>query len=151
MPPEIAKLSREMLHDPQFRVRFEREAKAAAARGRSIAEGVALAKDLGNLPGNICTPAYLADQARDENQLVDALKQRDAERARALCRRHLLHVRPGKKPLLVRVKPEDYWYEQVPIGSPFWLNEFEFKEVPDEAAVLTSRRCCSEEANSVSP
>jgi Xaa-Pro dipeptidase len=47
---------------------------------------------------------------------------------------HLLCIRPGKKPLLVRVKPEDYWYEQVPIGTPFWLSEFEFKEVPDEAA-----------------
>jgi len=47
---------------------------------------------------------------------------------------HLVCIRPGKKPLLVRIKPEDYWYEQVPIGTPFWLNEFEFKEVPDEAA-----------------
>jgi len=47
---------------------------------------------------------------------------------------HLVCIRPGKKPLLVRIKPEDYWYEQVPIGTPFWLGEFEFKEVPDEAA-----------------
>ncbi|MBK7642344.1 MAG: Xaa-Pro dipeptidase [Planctomycetes bacterium] len=47
---------------------------------------------------------------------------------------HLLCIRAGKKPLLVRVKPEDYWYEQTPIGAPFWLPEFDFKEVPDEAA-----------------
>jgi len=47
---------------------------------------------------------------------------------------HLVCIRPGKKPLLVRVKPEDYWYEQLPIGNPFWLAEFEFKEVPDETA-----------------
>ena len=33
---------------------------------------------------------------------------------------HLLFVRPGKKPRLVRVAPEDYWYEQSPLGSPFW-------------------------------
>jgi leucyl aminopeptidase len=37
--------------------------EAAARRGKAIADGVKLAKDLGNLPGNVCTPTYLADQA----------------------------------------------------------------------------------------
>jgi leucyl aminopeptidase len=32
--------------------------------GMAIAAGMKLAKDLGNLPGNICTPSYLADQAK---------------------------------------------------------------------------------------
>ncbi len=32
-------------------------------QGQAISAGVKLAKDLGNLPGNICTPSYLADQA----------------------------------------------------------------------------------------
>ncbi|MCB1903510.1 MAG: leucyl aminopeptidase, partial [Gammaproteobacteria bacterium] len=36
----------------------------AILHGRSIATGVTLARNLGNLPGNICTPAYLAEQAR---------------------------------------------------------------------------------------
>jgi leucyl aminopeptidase len=39
--------------------------EAAIDRAVAIAAGVALAKDLGNLPGNICTPAYLADHARE--------------------------------------------------------------------------------------
>ena len=39
-------------------------ADAAIARAVAIAEGIVLAKDLGNLPGNLCTPAYLADRAR---------------------------------------------------------------------------------------
>lgn len=47
---------------------------------------------------------------------------------------HLLHVRAGKKPLLAAVKPEDYWYEQAPIGTPFWADGFELHVVPDEAA-----------------
>lgn len=34
------------------------------AEGQAIAAGMKLAKDLGNLPGNICTPTYLADQAK---------------------------------------------------------------------------------------
>jgi len=35
-----------------------------AKEGGSIAAGMKLAKDLANLPGNVCTPAYLAEQAR---------------------------------------------------------------------------------------
>jgi leucyl aminopeptidase len=40
------------------------EARAAVHVGEAIAGGVTLARDLGNLPGNVCTPGYLADQAR---------------------------------------------------------------------------------------
>jgi leucyl aminopeptidase len=35
----------------------------AVSRGVAIGEGISLTKDLGNLPGNICTPTYLAEQA----------------------------------------------------------------------------------------
>lgn len=35
------------------------------AEGLAIARGVALAKDLANLPANICTPSYLAKRGRD--------------------------------------------------------------------------------------
>jgi leucyl aminopeptidase len=38
-------------------------AERAAAEGQAIAHGMALAKDLGNLPGNICTPTYLAERS----------------------------------------------------------------------------------------
>lgn len=38
------------------------DSDAAVAEGYAIALGVQLAKDLGNLPGNICTPSYLAEQ-----------------------------------------------------------------------------------------
>ena len=31
--------------------------------GEAIAAGMGLAKDLGNLPGNVCTPTHLAEQA----------------------------------------------------------------------------------------
>ena len=40
------------------------DATAAARRGQAIARGMQLAKDLGNLPGNVCTPTYLANQAK---------------------------------------------------------------------------------------
>ena len=40
------------------------EAKTAVAQGVAQANGIDLAKDLGNLPPNICTPTYLADTAK---------------------------------------------------------------------------------------
>ena len=39
-------------------------AELALQQGQAIAGGTALMKDLANLPGNICTPTYLADQAK---------------------------------------------------------------------------------------
>ena len=38
-------------------------AEEALLQGQAIAEGVALSKNLGNLPANICHPTYLAEQA----------------------------------------------------------------------------------------
>jgi leucyl aminopeptidase len=38
--------------------------QAAAAQGAAIGAGVALARDLGNLPSNLCTPTYLAEEAQ---------------------------------------------------------------------------------------
>src|SRR4051812_319209 len=38
---------------------------AAVAIGQAIGEGHSLARRLGMLPGNVCTPDYLADTARD--------------------------------------------------------------------------------------
>jgi leucyl aminopeptidase len=59
-------------------------AEEALAQGLAIANGVAIAKDLGNLPGNICTPSYLADQARqlakDHGLGVDVLDRADMEK-----------------------------------------------------------------------
>ena len=40
-------------------------AEAAMREGEAIGQAVSLAKDLGNLPGNVCTPTYLAERARE--------------------------------------------------------------------------------------
>ncbi|CAN4266031.1 PepB Leucyl aminopeptidase [Methylophilaceae bacterium] len=39
-------------------------AESAVKQGAAIAAGVTVAKDLGNLPPNICTPTYLGEQAK---------------------------------------------------------------------------------------
>jgi len=58
--------------------------EAALAKGRAIAGGMSLAKDLGNLPGNICTPSYLAEQATHLAEAhgmdLEVLEQEDMER-----------------------------------------------------------------------
>jgi leucyl aminopeptidase len=59
-------------------------AEAAVDRAVAIAEGVALAKDLGNLPGNVCTPTYLAEQAQELGKRhgirVEVLEQKEMEK-----------------------------------------------------------------------
>jgi leucyl aminopeptidase len=59
-------------------------AEDALAQGLAIAAGVELAKDLGNLPGNICTPGYLAEQAgqlaKAHGLTVDVLDRPDMEK-----------------------------------------------------------------------
>ncbi len=42
----------------------DERARHAMDTGAAVAAGIALASDLANLPGNICTPTYLADQGR---------------------------------------------------------------------------------------
>lgn len=49
-------------------------ARKALSDGEAIASGVELARMLGDLPGNICTPAYLADQARKLGRSSTKLK-----------------------------------------------------------------------------
>ena len=64
-----------------------RDANAAARglrEGGAIGKGMTLAKDLGNLPGNVCTPAFLAEQARkiakDWKLGVEVLERKDMEK-----------------------------------------------------------------------
>ena len=39
--------------------------ETAIQEGQAVASGVTLARELGNLPGNVCTPRYLAEQAEE--------------------------------------------------------------------------------------
>ncbi len=65
--------------------RQRRTASKALDHGRAIAQGVKLSKDLANLPGNICTPGYLADEARklgraDAKLRVQILEEKQMEK-----------------------------------------------------------------------
>jgi leucyl aminopeptidase len=73
-----------------------RSAERGAAHGSALAEGMALTKNLGNLPPNVCTPAYLAAQAKELAKQY-GMKVRVFERAdmRKLGMNTLLSVAQG--------------------------------------------------------
>ena len=52
--------------------------------GRAIAAGMSLARDLGNLPANVCTPTYLAESAaklgKEWKLAVEVLERKDMEK-----------------------------------------------------------------------
>jgi leucyl aminopeptidase len=58
--------------------------EAALARGIALGEGINFARDLGNLPPNVCTPTYLAEQARalvrSHKLKVEVLERKDMEK-----------------------------------------------------------------------
>jgi leucyl aminopeptidase len=73
-------------------------AEAALAQGKAIAEGIALARDLGNHPANICTPDYLADAARRmAAEFKLACETLDAREVEKLGMRALLAVAKGTR------------------------------------------------------
>jgi len=58
--------------------------RRALAQGQAIGAGMNLARDLGNLPGNVCTPSYLAQQAANLGKqwklAVEVLERTDMEK-----------------------------------------------------------------------
>ncbi|MDD4964831.1 MAG: leucyl aminopeptidase [Gallionella sp.] len=76
----------------------EAAAKATLAQAVAVAHGMQLTKDLGNLPGNICTPTYLAEQAKSLAKAykleVDVLEEKDMEK---LGMHSLLSVTRGSR------------------------------------------------------
>jgi leucyl aminopeptidase len=115
--------------DPQparpERVAFlvERAAGTAAERevahAEALANGVDLAKDLGNLPGNVCTPAYLADAAirlgQDHKIKVQVLERRQMQ---ALKMGALLAVAQGSEqaPRLIVLQYQGGPAKQAPVA-----------------------------------
>ena len=79
--------------------RKNQKAEQAIVHGKAIAEGASLAKTLGNLPGNICTPSYLADQAKALGRKSSKLKVQvlDEKRMKALGMGALLSVSRGSR------------------------------------------------------
>jgi leucyl aminopeptidase len=67
-PPKLGSLT------IAVRGRDSDSARRALAHGQAIGDAMNLARDLGNLPANVCTPSYLADQARRAARRVGRLR-----------------------------------------------------------------------------
>jgi len=80
----------------------------ALAQGKAIAAGVKFARELGNLPPNVCTPAYLAEQAQTFAARFDKAEAEilDEARMEALGMGSLLAVARGSanRPRLIVLK-----------------------------------------------
>ncbi len=74
-------------------------AQKAVTHGQAITNGINLAKDLGNMPGNICTPSHLAEQARRLGRRSSKLKVKvlDEKQMERLKMGALLSVSRGSR------------------------------------------------------
>jgi leucyl aminopeptidase len=94
-------------------------AEREVAHAVALANGVDLAKDLGNLPGNVCTPAYLADEAtklaRQFKLKVQVLERRQMQ---ALKMGALLAVAQGSEqaPRLIVLQYQGGPAKQAPVA-----------------------------------
>jgi len=71
--------------DFQCENEVQEDLQATCSLAEALSKGVNTAKDLGNLPGNVCTPSYLAEQAEDlaktsKNFKVKVLEESDLEK-----------------------------------------------------------------------
>ena len=96
-----------------------KRSETALEQALAIADGVNLTKDLGNLPPNICTPTYLAEQAsqiaKKHHLKLEVLEKKDMER---LGMNSLLSVARGSRqpPKLIVLQYSGASKKQKPIA-----------------------------------
>jgi leucyl aminopeptidase len=93
-PPKLAKLALWIADR-----KAQKPADLGFTQGKAVAEGQSLARRLGNLPGNICTPGFLAEQARKLAASFPKLKASVLEQAamKKLGMNALLSVAQGSR------------------------------------------------------
>ncbi len=94
-------------------------ARTAAGQAGAIANGMDLARDLGNTPGNICTPGHLAQTARDLGKEFDLKVQVLGEKQMAALKMNaLLAVAKGsaQPPHLITVEYRGAGARQAPVA-----------------------------------
>ena len=84
--PPPADEQRAPLTSAEIIAQDEKAVERGVERGRALAEGYALARRLAMMPGNLCTPEFLADTARDiakrHGMKVTVLGRADMEKER---------------------------------------------------------------------
>ncbi len=102
--PPVTRIRKVAFYLPSGDVTTGRE---ALGRAKAIIDGVTLAQDLGNLPANVCTPTYLAKQAKNLAQTYQfGLEVLDKKQIEALKMGSFLSVAKGsdEPPKLIVLK-----------------------------------------------
>jgi leucyl aminopeptidase len=117
-PPEQKRVLKKVVLHVERRTEIA-EGEAAVKRAGAIADGVSFARDLGNLPGNYCTPTYLAEQAvalgKSNGLKVQVLEQKDIQ---ALNMGAFLAVAQGSRqpPKLIVMEYHGAARDQAPVA-----------------------------------
>lgn len=79
------------------------QAQQAISHANAISSGIKAARDIANMPPNICNPAYLAEQAKNlaENSTALSLKVVDEEEMAKLGMNAYLAVSKALKTVLI--------------------------------------------------
>ena len=138
-------------------------AESAVQDGQAIASGVQLARSLGDLPGNICTPSHLAKTARELGKTSKKLKVSVMEEAgmKKLGMGSLLSVsrgsiepaklismeysggKSGDKPVVLVGKGVTFDSGGISIKPPAAMDEMKF-DMCGAASVLGTMKACVE-------
>jgi leucyl aminopeptidase len=139
------------------------EAERGLAHGRGIAAGMSFSRDLANLPANVCTPGYLAKQARElarehksiRTQVLDEAELRrlrmgsflsvtagTEEPAKLLVVRHR-GGKPGAAPVVLVGKGVTFDTGGISLKQPPGMDEMKF-DMTGAASVLGAVRAAAE-------
>ncbi len=92
-PPALTKLTWHITDNKELK-----SCQRAAKIGHAVGNGMVLTRDLGNLPGNICTPTYLANRAKKLGTTLGLkVKVLDQKQMQALGMGSLLSVSRGSR------------------------------------------------------
>jgi leucyl aminopeptidase len=139
-----------------------KEGEQGVRDGQAIANGMALARRLGNLPGNICTPAFLAEQARELGKAhrklkVDVLEEKDMEKlgmgallsvargSRQPAKLIVMHYKGGAKdeqPVVLVGKGVTFDSGGISLKPGAAMDEMKFDMCGAASVLGTVRACC---------
>lgn len=143
--------------------RNKTDTERGVAHGLAIANGADLARDLGNLPGNVCTPTYLADRAKQLGRKHKSLSVRVrgesemkrlgmgsflsvAQGSREPAKFIALEYRGGKanaKPVVLVGKGVTFDTGGISLKPPGTMDEMKF-DMCGAASVLGTMQCVTE-------
>jgi Xaa-Pro dipeptidase len=103
---------------------------------RVLADALARAARRGlQASGVLLHAGKAAEYHRDDREIVFVPTPHFARYVPLAGPDHCVLARPGKRPVVIRVAPPDYWYETAPVPASYWQDSVELAEVASLADV----------------